>query len=43
MGQPHEKLIVQYVTQTPCVTHWQTAVQMDMKIQIIWGVECDPV
>jgi hypothetical protein len=27
MGQPHEKLIVQYVTQTPRVTHWQTTVQ----------------
>ena len=32
MGQPHEKLTVQYATQTPCVAHWQTTVQMDMEI-----------
>jgi len=43
MGQPHEKLTVQHAIQTPSVTHWQTTVQMDMKIQIIWDVKRDPV
>jgi hypothetical protein len=43
MGQPHEQLTVQYATQTLCVTHWQTTVQMDTKIQIISAVERDPV
>jgi len=29
MVQPHEKLTVQYATQTPYVAHWQTTVQME--------------